>query len=194
MWSKNLSAKRGFRLKSTGIAPLSSSRVPRRLQDIIDNAQAIFGYTEGMELTAFEEDRKAYDAVERCLERISEAVAKLGDMAGHVMPDQPLQKIRAFGNILRHEYDAIRAGIVGVVSDQRTAAGALAFMALMVDVVSSSQAVIRKLFFGHGSLNKSRDRLFEIVKKDLPGLHASAVEALRRSTWWANTSATGRCS
>ena len=86
-----------------------------------------------MELTAFEEDRKAYDAVERCLERISEAVAKLGDMAGHVMPDQPLQKIRAFGNILRHEYDAIRA-----------------------------------------------DRLFEIVKTDLPRLHASAVEALRR--------------
>jgi hypothetical protein len=49
----------------TGIAPLSSSRVPRRLQDIIDNAQAIFEYTEGMDLTAFEEDRKTYDAVER---------------------------------------------------------------------------------------------------------------------------------
>jgi uncharacterized protein with HEPN domain len=112
---------------------LSSSRVPRRLQDIIDNAQAIFEYTEGMDLTAFEEDRKTYDAVERFLERICEAVAKLGDMAGHVMPDQPLQKIRAFGNVLRHEYDAIR-----------------------------------------------EDRLFEIIKTDLPGLHASAVEALRQ--------------
>jgi uncharacterized protein with HEPN domain len=112
---------------------LPSSRVPRRLQDIIDNAQAIFGYTEGMDLTAFEEDRKTYDAVERCLERISEAVAELGDMAGHVMPDQPLQKIRAFGNVLRHEYDTIR-----------------------------------------------EDRLFEVVKTDLPRLHAAAVEALRR--------------
>jgi uncharacterized protein with HEPN domain len=54
---------------------------PRRLQDIIDNAQAIFRYTEGMDLTAFEENRLVYDAVERCLDRISEASAKLGDMA-----------------------------------------------------------------------------------------------------------------
>jgi uncharacterized protein with HEPN domain len=79
------------------------------------------------------EDRKTYDAVGRCLERISEAAAKLGDMALHLMPDQPWQKIRAFGNVLRHEYDEIR-----------------------------------------------EDRLFEIVKSDLPGLHAAAVEALRR--------------
>jgi uncharacterized protein with HEPN domain len=78
------------------------------LQDIIDNAQAIFRYTEGMDLTAFEEDRKTYDAVERCLERISEASAKLGDMAIHLMPDQPWQKIKSFGNVLRHEYDGIR--------------------------------------------------------------------------------------
>ena len=112
---------------------LSSSRVPHRLQNIIDNAEAIFEYTKGMDLTAFEEDRKTYDAVERCIERIAEAVAKLGDMAPHVMPDQPLRKIRAFGNVLRHEYDAIR-----------------------------------------------EDRLFEIVRTDLPSLHASAVEALRR--------------
>ncbi len=56
-----------------------------------------------MDLAAFEENRLVYDAVERCLERISEAAAKLGDMAVHLMPDQPWQKIRSFGNILRHE-------------------------------------------------------------------------------------------
>jgi uncharacterized protein with HEPN domain len=71
--------------------------------------------------------------VERCLERISEAAAKPWGMALHLMPDQPWQKIRAFGNIRRHEYDEIR-----------------------------------------------EDQLFEIVKSDLPGLHAAAVEALRR--------------
>jgi uncharacterized protein with HEPN domain len=87
---------------------LPSSKVPRRLQDIIDNVQAILRYTEGMDLKAFEEDRKTYDAVERCLERISEAASKLGDMAVHLMPDQPWQKIKSFGNVLRHEYDAIR--------------------------------------------------------------------------------------
>jgi len=49
------SAKSVCSLKSIGIAPLPSSRVPRRLQDIVDNAQAIVGYTKGMDLTAFEE-------------------------------------------------------------------------------------------------------------------------------------------
>jgi uncharacterized protein with HEPN domain len=112
---------------------LSSSKPPRRLQDIIDNAHAIFRYTEGMDLKAFEQDRKTYDAVERCLERISEAAAKLGDMAAHLMPDQPWQKIRSFGNVVRHEYDSIR-----------------------------------------------EDRLFDIVKVDLPRLCEAAEEALRQ--------------
>ncbi len=112
---------------------MPSSKVPRRLLDIIDNAHAIFRYTEGLDVTAFEQDRKTYDAVERCLERISEAAAKLGDMAAHLMPDQPWQEIKSFGNVLRHEYDTIR-----------------------------------------------EDRLFDIVKSDLPGLCAAAEEALRR--------------
>jgi uncharacterized protein with HEPN domain len=54
-------------------------------------------------------------------------------MAQHLMPDQPWHGIRAFGNILRYEYDAIR-----------------------------------------------EDRLFEIVKTDLPILCAAAEEALPR--------------
>lgn len=39
-----------------------------------------------MDVTAFEKDQKTYDAVERCLERISEAAAKLGDLASSLMP------------------------------------------------------------------------------------------------------------
>jgi uncharacterized protein with HEPN domain len=62
-----------------------------------------------MNLAAFEQDQKTYDAVERCLERISEAAAKLGDLASALMPEQPWHKVRALGNRLRHEYDAIRA-------------------------------------------------------------------------------------
>lgn len=61
-----------------------------------------------MDLGSFEEDRRTYDAVERCLERISEAAAKLGDRAAEMMPDQPWPKIRSLGNRLRHEYDGIR--------------------------------------------------------------------------------------
>jgi len=61
-----------------------------------------------MDLAAFEADRKTYDAVERCLERISEGAAKLGETAAVLVPGQPWQKIRALGNRLRHEYDVIR--------------------------------------------------------------------------------------
>jgi len=87
---------------------LPSDKPARRLEDIIENAQAIQRYVAGMDLTAFKADEKTYDAVERCLERISEAAAKLGDLASSLMPGQPWQEIRALGSRLRHEYDAIR--------------------------------------------------------------------------------------
>jgi uncharacterized protein with HEPN domain len=111
---------------------LPSSKVPRRLQDIIDNAQAIFRYTEGMGLADFEENRLVSDAVERCLERICEAVVKLGEQARVLMPDQPWYKFRAFGNVLRHGYDTIE-----------------------------------------------EDKLFDIVRNDLPSLYAAAASALQ---------------
>lgn len=89
---------------------MPSEKPARRLEDIIENAQAIQRYVAGMDSAAFEKDQKTCDAVERCLERISEAAAKLGDLAPALMPDQPWHKIRALGNRLRHEYDFIAAG------------------------------------------------------------------------------------
>ena len=86
---------------------MPSDKPARRLEDIVENARAILRYTVGMDLEAFEEDRKTYDAVERCLERISEGAAKLGGQASELMPDQPWQKIRSLGNRLRHDYDDI---------------------------------------------------------------------------------------
>ena len=111
---------------------MSSDKPARRLLDIIENGQAIARYTEGMDRTAFEGNTLVSDAVERCLERISEAVAKLGDQAAVLLPTEPWHKIRAFGNILRHEYD---------------------------DIV--------------------KDRLWEIVKNDLPSLVEASRVALR---------------
>jgi hypothetical protein len=40
----------------------------------------------------FAENDLVRNAVERCLERICEAAAKLGDMATQIMPEQPWQK------------------------------------------------------------------------------------------------------
>lgn len=112
---------------------MPSEKPARRLQDIIENAQAVLRYTAGMDEVAFEGNRLVYDAVERCLERISEAAAKLGELAPVLMPDQPWRDIRALGNRLRHDYDDI-----------------------------------------------SQDRLWNIVRTDLPSLCAACDEALRR--------------
>ncbi|MEO5952833.1 MAG: HepT-like ribonuclease domain-containing protein [Chloroflexia bacterium] len=86
---------------------MPSERPASRLEDIKANAEAILDYTAGMDESAFEENRLVYDAVERCLERISEAAAKLGELAPVLVPDQPWRDIRALGNRLRHEYDDI---------------------------------------------------------------------------------------
>lgn len=112
---------------------MPSSRASRRLQDIVENARAIFRDTERISFAEFEGDRLVYDAVERRLERICEAVVKLGEQAPILLRDQPCEKFRSFGNVLRHGYDSIE-----------------------------------------------EDRLFEIVRTDLPSLCSAAEEALRK--------------
>ncbi len=86
---------------------MPSERPAQRLADIIQNAEPILRYTDGMSQQTFESDFKTLDAVERCFERIAEAAAKLGDLAPTLMPNQPWPAIRALGNQLRHAYDVI---------------------------------------------------------------------------------------
>ena len=112
---------------------MPSEKPARRLEDIVENAQAPLRYTAGTDEVAFEGNRLVHDAVERCLERISEAAPKLGVLAPVLMPDQPWRDIRALGNRLRHDYDDI-----------------------------------------------SQDRLWDIVRTDIPSLSASCEDALRR--------------
>jgi uncharacterized protein with HEPN domain len=75
-----------------------SSRPAVRFQDILDNVQLIRSYVKGMDQAAFDADRRTRDAVERCLERISEAAAKLGANAERLAPGPPWQAVRSFGN------------------------------------------------------------------------------------------------
>src|SRR5664280_3781203 len=73
MWSKSRCARSVFKKRSTRTAPLPSEKPARRLEDIVENAQAALRYTTGMDEVAFQRNRLVYDAVERCLQRISEA-------------------------------------------------------------------------------------------------------------------------
>lgn len=86
---------------------MPSSRPAVRFQDILDNIHRIRGYLKGIDRSAFDSDSRTRDAVERCLERISEAATKLGTEAERLAPGPPWQAVRSFGNVLRHAYDQV---------------------------------------------------------------------------------------
>jgi uncharacterized protein with HEPN domain len=97
-----------FRPRSTGIAFVSTDREAQRLQDIIDNVTRIESHVAGMEFDAFAADTKTVDAVERCLQRITEAVIKIGpERMAAISPRTPVEAVRGLGNLLRHDYDGV---------------------------------------------------------------------------------------
>lgn len=98
---------------------MSSDRTRQRLADIVENIDAILGYLEGMSFARFSRDRKTVDAVERCLQRVTEAVIQIGPHAMQdIAPDVPSAEIRAMGNVLRHGYHRIDLGLIfNTVSD-----------------------------------------------------------------------------
>src|SRR5947209_8588298 len=84
------------------------SRDPiQRFEDILENILLIEEFTRGMGQKAFLEDPKTRNATERCMERISEAARKLGEVAEELCPTVPWPNLRALGNFLRHDYDRV---------------------------------------------------------------------------------------
>lgn len=83
-----------------------------RLDDMLENIDRIRGYTEDYTFDCFANDLKCQDAVERCLLRISEAARKLQGIVDVIAPDQPWSDVRAVGNVLRHEYDAVNPAVI----------------------------------------------------------------------------------
>jgi uncharacterized protein with HEPN domain len=91
---------------------LPSDKPLIRLSDILENVDRIRGYTEGYDFERFVGDSQCQDAVERCLLRISEAARKLADFLEEIAPEQPWSDVRAVGNVLRHEYDAVDPAVI----------------------------------------------------------------------------------
>ncbi len=87
----------------------------QRFIDILENIALIEEFTKGMDLAAFLDDIKTRNATERCLERISEAAKKLGELAEEQCPAVPWPNLRGLGNFLRHEYDRVDPGRVWVM-------------------------------------------------------------------------------
>ena len=90
----------------------SEDKAEAWLLDILDNIERIERYTMHLDQGTLAADYMRRDAVERCLARICEAAARLGQRGPEIAPDQPWNEIRGLGNWLRHAYDRIDFGVL----------------------------------------------------------------------------------
>ncbi len=84
-----------------------SSKAEQWLRDILQSVEVIESHVAGLNFERFRTDVKTMDAVERRLQRISEAAIRLGPEAEHFCPGLPWHNIRGIGNWLRHQYDRV---------------------------------------------------------------------------------------
>ena len=98
---------------------MPSSDPVRRFGDIVENCDRIASYLEGYDLARFRADPRTVDAVERCLQRITEAAIKLHPRAAELLPEQDWDAMRGFGNVLRHDYDRIAEAVIWEVAADR---------------------------------------------------------------------------
>jgi uncharacterized protein with HEPN domain len=91
------------------VTAASPSKVSRYLSHIIESVDRILAYVKGMDEEAFACDAKTQDAVERCLERLTEALDRINKKkAEHLLPGVEWHSYQALGSRLRHQYDNIR--------------------------------------------------------------------------------------
>jgi uncharacterized protein with HEPN domain len=85
-----------------------SSRTPdQSLHDILSSIILIEQFIAGISFDHFRDDPMRIAAVERHLQKISEAAIRLSDQADILCPGIPWRNIRGIGNFLRHEYDRV---------------------------------------------------------------------------------------
>lgn len=98
---------------------MPSERSRQRFQDILENVARIRAHLADADAAAFLASPLLQDAVERCLERIAEAVRKLGDAYDAEFPDVGLRELRGFGSVLRHDYDTIHPQLIWGFAEHR---------------------------------------------------------------------------
>lgn len=86
---------------------MSAPTVADRLAHIADAIDSIARFTRGKTEAEFSADPMLRDAVERNLERLSEASRHVPDDLKALRPDIPWRQIADLGNALRHAYDRI---------------------------------------------------------------------------------------
>jgi uncharacterized protein with HEPN domain len=92
------------------------------LAQMLDNIERIRLWTSGYTLETYRANLMLRDAVERCLERISESRRRLPQEVKAIQPHIPWRKVADIGNVLRHEYDDVAdAEVWRIVADDLSA-------------------------------------------------------------------------
>lgn len=91
---------------------MSSRDAARRLREILDNIARIRRYIADLDADDYADDEKTQDAVQRCLERISEAARKIGPALDNKYPEVEFPKLRRLGSVLRHDYDQVDIDLI----------------------------------------------------------------------------------
>ena len=99
---------------------MPSSDEAQRLRDIVENIDNALSYVGARSHAVFATDQMRVDAVERCIERMAEAMIKIGEaQMAQITPDIPLPALRQLGNILRHEYGEVDIRLIYTIVVER---------------------------------------------------------------------------
>jgi len=81
--------------------------------DIVEYSDRVVGYVEGRSVEDFDTDTMLYDAVERCVAIITEAVIRLGpERLATIAPAVPFHAVKSLGNLLRHGYRRVDPALI----------------------------------------------------------------------------------
>lgn len=84
-------------------------RVREWLGHIIENSDRVAGYLKDLTFEQFRRETMVRDAVERCIERITEASIRIGrERMARIAPELALHEVRGLGNLLRHRYEDVK--------------------------------------------------------------------------------------
>lgn len=119
---------------------MPSKNPAQRLADIIDNIDAIQGFTADLDFPAFRSDRKTVYAVVRALEIISEASRRLPDDLLRRHPEIDWAAVAAAGNVYRHEYEAVDEALIWHTAQHGLAALRKVAQGEMPDLRTDSQS------------------------------------------------------
>ena len=87
-------------------------RFDHALQDILDAIGHVEEETRDQTLSEFKADWRMRYAVQRCIEIISEASRAIPEEMKTAHPEIPWPRVRAIGNIMRHQYEGLSDPIV----------------------------------------------------------------------------------